>query len=137
MYVKAENINTRSITVWSTWIAMCSFVPSRSWITDSNGNQLQSLHGACFPTLDRIAERARCSRSSVKNAIRTLIEDGYVRSAPTYNAANGGQRSNRYTLYPRGNAPRQVDDGGLNVITLPLPFEDDSGAISSSSAKEA
>lgn len=127
MFWKVTNINVRDICAWSVWVALCSFVPSSQWVTSGDGKQLRSQAGSCFPTVKKIAERARCSERSVRSALRTLEAAGYIRTSPTFAASDGGQRSNRFTLYPQGNAPLYLSDVApeqrpLNVVTLPLPL---------------
>ena len=132
-YWKISDIDTQDIYVWSVWIALCSFVPSSRWVTSGDGKQLESSDGACFPTVKRIAQVARCSERKVRQAIETLRNAGYVRVFPTYSSTDGGQRSNRYKLYPLGNAPLYFTEREVktpdNLVTLPLPISTEEDEI--------
>lgn len=133
---KVTDIETDNQNVWCVWVALCSVVPPSKWITTGDGKQERTLDGACFPTVRRVAELARCSDSSVRRALRVLEETGYITSSPTYSAVDGAQRSNRYTLFPKGDALKYVSrearlyskrrkKGNLRLFPLPLPFPEE------------
>ena len=53
----------------------------------------------CFPAVPTIGRELHISISTVKRAMRELVEAGYVTKESRFRESNGGQTSNLYTLY--------------------------------------
>ena len=53
----------------------------------------------CFPAVPTIGRELHISISTVKRAMRELVEAGYVKKESRFRENNGGQTSNLYTLY--------------------------------------
>ena len=100
-----------SASAWGVWCALATFT---KWETE-HGQPVQSRPGTCIPRVEIIAARAHISSvRTVQAAIKELIAAGYVRVAQRFGrrakGAKGEQRSNEYTLYPRGNAPMSEEE---------------------------
>lgn len=99
-----------SMTAWAMWSALCSFCHWKR----KNGQPWISVKGSCFPTIDKLAERAHCGTTAARNALRELEDAGYVRTEAVYvrrtRGEKGEQGANRYTLYANGDAPRREGD---------------------------
>lgn len=52
----------------------------------------------CFPAVSTIGRELHISVSTVKRAMKDLVEAGYVRKESRFRETNGGQTSNLYTL---------------------------------------
>lgn len=52
----------------------------------------------CFPAIPTMAEQLHISESTVKRALKELIEAGYIQKEARFRENNGGQSSNLYTL---------------------------------------
>ena len=90
---------------WAVWAALCTFC---EW-ERAKGKPIKSKAGSCFPSDKAIAKRAHCSVATVKRCVRRLEELGYV-SRTERHGDKGEQRSNDYTLYANGGAPRREED---------------------------
>ena len=53
----------------------------------------------CFPAVPTIGRELHISISTVKRAMRELVEAGYVTKESRFRERNRGQTSNLYTLY--------------------------------------
>lgn len=53
----------------------------------------------CFPAMPTIGRELHISISTVKRAMRELVEAGYVKKESRFREGNRGQTSNLYTLY--------------------------------------
>ncbi len=53
----------------------------------------------CFPAVPTIGRELHISISTVKRAMRELVEAGYVKKESRFREGNRGQTSNLYTLY--------------------------------------
>ena len=53
----------------------------------------------CFPAVSTIGRELHISISTVKRAMRELVETGYVKKESRFREGNRGQTSNLYTLY--------------------------------------
>lgn len=53
----------------------------------------------CFPAVPTIGRELHISISTVKRAMRELVEAGYVTKESRFREGNRGQTSNLYTLY--------------------------------------
>lgn len=52
----------------------------------------------CFPAISTIAEQLHISESTVKRALRELVDEGYIKKDARFREKNKGQTSNLYTL---------------------------------------
>lgn len=52
----------------------------------------------CFPAIPTMARQLHISESTVKRALRELVEEGYIRKDSRFRENNRGQTSNLYTL---------------------------------------
>ena len=57
----------------------------------------------CFPAVSTIGRELHISVSTVKRAMRELVEAGYVTKESRFRQGNRGQTSNLYTLFFAGN----------------------------------
>lgn len=55
----------------------------------------------CFPAVPTIGKELHISISTVKRAMKELVDAGYVTKESRFRAGNRGQTSNLYTLYYR------------------------------------
>lgn len=66
----------------------------------------------CFPAIPTMAEQLHISVSTVKRALRELLESGYIKKDARYREKNKGQTSNLYTLVLfEGGSVTEGDDG--------------------------
>lgn len=69
----------------------------------------------CFPAVPTIARQLHISVSTVKRAMRELVEEGYVKKESRFREGNRGQTSNLYFLFfpeiicKRQNARSQIN----------------------------
>lgn len=63
----------------------------------------------CFPAIGTIAEQLHISVSTVKRALRELVEEGYIEKDSRFRAKNMGQTSNLYTLNFRTEEKESVE----------------------------
>jgi DNA-binding transcriptional MocR family regulator len=84
--------------------------------------------GRCWPAISSIAERAQCSVSTVRRAVKALVEEGFIElerrsfcsgDDPTPN------RSNKYWLTSPAYQGVNVDGGGVAAVAVP-PVSGDS-----------
>lgn len=71
----------------------------------------------CFPAVPTIGRELHISISTVKRAMKELVEAGYVVKESRFRAGNGGQTSNLYTLYfpvEKEITQKEIDDIGDN-----------------------
>ena len=62
----------------------------------------------CFPAVPTIGRELHISISTVKRAMRELVEAGYVKKESRFREGNRGQTSNLYTLFfPESKAETQ------------------------------
>lgn len=62
----------------------------------------------CFPAVPTIGRELHISISTVKRAMRELVEKGYVKKESRFREGNRGQTSNLYTLFfPKSEAELQ------------------------------
>lgn len=61
--------------------------------------------GYCWPKLDAIAAKVRVDRDTAKKIVKRLESAGYL----LVEHATGRGHSNRFWVYPRGNAPREKE----------------------------
>ncbi|MEF9921450.1 MAG: helix-turn-helix domain-containing protein [Christensenellaceae bacterium] len=76
----------------------------------------------CFPAIPTMAEQLHISVSTVKRALKELVEDGYIQKEARSRANNRGQSSNLYTLMILEQAPIPDSDNPLdheNNIDVP------------------
>lgn len=60
----------------------------------------------CFPAIPTMAEQLHISVSTVKRALKELIDAGYIRKEARFREKNRGQSSNLYTLiFVQSTAP--------------------------------
>lgn len=79
---------------------------------------------ACFPAIPTIAEQLHISVSTVKRALKELVEDGYIQKETRSRANNRGQSSNLYTLILLEQAPTPDNDNTLNhEDTIDVPTQ--------------
>lgn len=64
----------------------------------------------CFPAVPTIGKELHISISTVKRAMKELVDAGYVTKESRFRAGNRGQTSNLYTLY----FPEQEECGNLD-----------------------
>jgi hypothetical protein len=64
----------------------------------------------CFPSYDKLAEKTRQSHKTVRRHIDGLVEDGWLKKDPAYRA-DGGSRSNMYTIIPKGGVVNLTTGG--------------------------
>jgi hypothetical protein len=89
--------------------------------------------GRCDPSLDTLARRAGCARSTVIEALNRLEAAGLVRRLARWRAvaANGGlvvlQLSNAY-LFPTADAAHKPPETGSRSQSTTHPFEQLKGA---------
>ena len=55
----------------------------------------------CFPAISTMAEQLHISVSTVKRALRELVDEGYISKAARFREKNRGQSSNLYMLVPQ------------------------------------
>lgn len=60
----------------------------------------------CFPAIPTMAEQLHISVSTVKRALKELIDAGYIRKEVRFREKNRGQSSNLYTLFFMEQAPQ-------------------------------
>lgn len=60
----------------------------------------------CFPAIPTMAEQLHISVSTVKRALKELIDAGYIRKEARFREKNRGQSSNLYTLLFTEQAPQ-------------------------------
>lgn len=68
----------------------------------------------CFPAIPTMAEQLHISVSTVKRALKELVEDGYIQKEARSRANNRGQSSNLYTLMLLTQAPTPDNDNTLD-----------------------
>jgi len=68
----------------------------------------------CFPAIPTMAEQLHISVSTVKRALRELVEAGYVKKDSRFRAKNCGQTSNLYTLVLFETASASDQNNELN-----------------------
>lgn len=68
----------------------------------------------CFPAIPTMAEQLHISVSTVKRALKELVEYGYIQKEARSRANNRGQSSNLYTLMLLAEAPTPDDDNTLD-----------------------
>lgn len=66
----------------------------------------------CFPAIPTMARQLHISESTVKRALRELVEAGYVKKDSRFRENHKGQTSNLYTLVLFGN--QDAPDSGEN-----------------------
>ena len=107
-----DEANSISGSAWGVWAALATFA---KWET-FHGQPIRSKEGTCIPRIEVLAARAHCSKWTVLRALEELESAGYVRKESRYSERRtpgsglGRQRSNGYTLYPNGNAPKEEDE---------------------------
>lgn len=52
----------------------------------------------CYPSIPTMAEQLHISASTVKRALKELLDAGYIEKAARFRERNRGQSSNLYTL---------------------------------------
>lgn len=66
------------------------------------GYLLERMHNSlrtCFPAIKTIAKQVHISISSVKRALKELVEHGFIKKDPRFDERkNGAQTSNLYTI---------------------------------------
>ena len=67
---------------------------------------LAGSRGYCWPSVKTIAEKCRCSPSAVRNAIKTLERQGFIKVCHTYQ--ENGPGKNRQS---KADRPIQSDKG--------------------------
>lgn len=78
----------------------------------------------CFPAIPTMAEQLHISVSTVKRALKELVEDGCIEKAARSRANNQGQTSNLYTLILRTQTPTPKTDSSLDhEDTIDVPRE--------------
>ena len=92
------NLSDRDFKIWAV---LCSF---HTWEW-KEGKPTVSRPGSCFPSLKRIAERARCSIDTVSRSLKHLEAAGYIVRQHRFHD-NGGKDSNGYTLIAN---PKEVE----------------------------
>lgn len=65
----------------------------------------------CFPAISTMAEHLHISESTVKRAIRELVEQGFIKKSERFRA-NRGQSSNLYTLITEMNDEAHGENQG-------------------------
>jgi hypothetical protein len=68
--------------------------------------------GVCWPSIPKVAKKARMSERTAQRACVRLRDAGYLRIDYNRGSRSG---SNKFTLFPRGAAPQypQVEDGDI------------------------
>ncbi len=85
----------------------------------------------CFPAISTMAEQLHISVSTVKRALRELVDEGYISKEARFREKNRGQSSNLYTLMPQ-----QKRDGVGNNDSPDAGKDSKSATDNSSSIKE-
>lgn len=68
----------------------------------------------CFPAVPTIGRELHISISTVKRAMRELVEAGYVKKESRFREGNRGQTSNLYTLFfPESKAESQNENSEI------------------------
>ena len=64
----------------------------------------------CFPAIPTMAEQLHISLSTVKRALKELVDAGFLKKDSRFRENNRGQTSNLYTLLFREEAPTPEND---------------------------
>ncbi len=109
-------------------IAYASNLKSRAlsvliYLIDRSNQEL-----TCFPAIPTMAEQLHISISTVKRALRELVDAGYISKDARYREKNRGQSSNLYTLILRkqngvrnndsqdaGKTPKSATDNSFSI----------------------
>lgn len=68
----------------------------------------------CFPAMPTIGRELHISISTVKRAMRELVEAGYVKKESRFREGNRGQTSNLYTLFcPKSKEESQNENSEI------------------------
>lgn len=68
----------------------------------------------CFPAIPTMAEQLHISQSTVKRALKELVETGFIQKDSRFRENNRGQSSNLYTLVFKAEVPTPERDNNLN-----------------------
>lgn len=68
----------------------------------------------CFPAIPTMAEQLHISVSTVKRALKELVQDGFIQKEARSRANNRGQSSNLYTLMLLEQTPTPDKDNTLD-----------------------
>lgn len=68
----------------------------------------------CFPAIPTMAEQLHISVSTVKRALKELVNEGFLQKDGRFRENNRGQTSNLYTLIFREEAPTPDNDNNSN-----------------------
>lgn len=100
-YIKVPKIPTTGLSSNEllTWQGLCSFA---SWVCDKKGRPIHSVHGKCYPPVERLARASLLSVRAVQRSLVVLEERGFVQIV----RHAGGK--NNYELFPCGDAPSAV-----------------------------
>lgn len=86
----------------------------------------------CFPAIPTMAEQLHISISTVKRALKELIDAGYIQKEARFRERNHGQSSNLYTLLfvEQGTMPDN-DNSHINTDRddIDLPATSDAGRV--------
>lgn len=89
----------------------------------------------CYPAIPTMAVQLHISISTVKRALKELVDAGYIEKAARFRERNRGQSSNLYTLLfieqtpepENDNSPAKADRDHIDTITEQEPSK--SGAV--------
>lgn len=86
----------------------------------------------CFPAVPTIGKELHISISTVKRAMKELVEAGYVTKESRFRAGNRGQTSNLYTLY----FPEQMDHYRQDEVDLREEKQENNSELSVKSQQD-
>lgn len=87
----------------------------------------------CFPAIPTMAEQLHISVSTVKHALKELLDAGYIRKEARFREKNHGQSSNLYTLLfieqtsepENDNPPTETGGDHIDTLTVQEPSKSD------------
>ncbi len=87
----------------------------------------------CYPAIPTMAVQLHISISTVKRALKELVEAGYIEKAVRFRERNRGQSSNLYTLLfveqtlepENDSSPAEADREHIDTLTVQEPSKSD------------
>lgn len=113
-YIKVPKIPTAGLSANEilVWQGLCSFA---SWVCDKKGRPIHSVHGKCYPPVERLARASLLSVRSVQRSLAVLEERGFIQIV----RHAGGK--NNFELFPCGDAPSAAGDACRSAAPAPAP----------------